>query len=76
MALAVKEMHFLPHEVIEAASTSGDEGVAIEMAGKITAGMVGTGFLYTNKECVTIGVGCLLSDLRDQKTRPTGCSKT
>jgi len=34
------------------------------MAGKITQGMVGTGFLYTNKESLAIGVGCLLSDFK------------
>jgi electron transfer flavoprotein-quinone oxidoreductase len=31
------------------------------MMGKITDGMVGTGFLYTNKDSLTIGVGCMLS---------------
>ncbi len=40
------------------------------MAGKITHGMVGTGFLYTNKESLTLGVGCLLSDLRTHGISP------
>jgi electron transfer flavoprotein-quinone oxidoreductase len=71
VALAVKEIHFLPETTIESRFNIGpDEGVAIEMAGKITQGMVGTGFLYTNKESLTLGVGCLLSDLRTQRITP------
>jgi electron transfer flavoprotein-quinone oxidoreductase len=71
VALAVKEIHFLPDTTIESRFNVGpEEGVAIEMAGKITQGMVGTGFLYTNTESLTIGVGCLLSDLRAQKITP------
>jgi electron transfer flavoprotein-quinone oxidoreductase len=71
VALAVKEIHFLPQETIESRfNISGDEGVVIEMVGKITKGMMGTGFLYTNKESLTIGVGCMLSDFKQQKTTP------
>ena len=71
VALAVKEIHFLPEETIHSRfNVSGDEGVVIEMAGKITQGMVGTGFLYTNKESLTIGVGCLLSDFKKQGISP------
>jgi electron transfer flavoprotein-quinone oxidoreductase len=71
VALAVKEIHFLPDTTIESRFNVGpDEGVAIEMAGTITQGMVGTGFLYTNTESLTLGVGCLLSDLRAQRVTP------
>jgi electron transfer flavoprotein-quinone oxidoreductase len=71
VALAVKEIHFLPDTTIESRFNVGpDEGVAIEMAGKITQGMVGTGFLYTNKESLTLGVGCLLSDFRTHGITP------
>ena len=71
VALAVKEIHFLPQETIEARFNLGEnEGVAIEMAGKITAGMMGTGFLYTNQESITLGVGCMLSDFKKQKVTP------
>ena len=63
VALAVKEIYFMPEDTIcQRFNIKGDEGVAIEMVGKITKGMVGTGFLYTNRESLTIGVGCLLSD--------------
>lgn len=71
VALAVKEIHFLPDTTIESRfNVRPDEGVAIEMAGKITQGMAGTGFLYTNKESLTLGVGCLLSDLRSHGISP------
>lgn len=71
VALAVKEIHFMPQETVEARfNVNGDAGVVIEMAGKITKGMMGTGFLYTNKESLTIGVGCMLSDLKKQKITP------
>ncbi|MEJ2646157.1 MAG: FAD-dependent oxidoreductase [Gammaproteobacteria bacterium] len=71
VALAVKEIHFMPEETIDSRfNVSGDAGVVIEMAGKITAGMVGTGFLYTNRESLTLGVGCLLSDFRKQGIAP------
>ena len=71
VALAVKEILFLPETTIESRfQLKPDEGVAIEMAGKITKGMVGTGFLYTNKESLALGVGCLLSDFRRTGTTP------
>lgn len=71
VALAVKEIHFLPQETVESRfNLSGDAGVVIEMVGKITKGMMGTGFLYTNKESLTIGVGCMLSDFKKQKVSP------
>jgi electron transfer flavoprotein-quinone oxidoreductase len=71
VALAVKEIHFLPDTTIESRfNVRPDEGVAIEMAGKITQGMAGTGFLYTNRESITLGVGCLLSDLRARSITP------
>ncbi len=71
VALAVKEIHFLPQETVESRfNVSGDAGVVIEMMGKITQGMMGTGFLYTNRESITVGVGCMLSDFKKQKVSP------
>jgi electron transfer flavoprotein-quinone oxidoreductase len=71
VALAVKEIHFLPQETIEARFNLGEEeGVVIEMAGTISDGMMGTAFLYTNKESITLGIGCMLSDFKKQKTTP------
>ena len=70
-ALAVKEMIFLPRETIEARfNLEGQAGVVIEMMGSVTEGMVGTGFLYTNKDSLSIGVGGMLVDMKAQKTTP------
>jgi len=70
VALAVKEILFLPEEVIQQRfNIKEDEGVVIELMGKVTEGMVGTGFLYTNKESLTIGVGCMLSDFKANPLR-------
>lgn len=70
VALAVKEILFLPEDVIQQRfNIKEDEGVVIELMGKVTEGMVGTGFLYTNKESLTIGVGCMLSDFKANPLR-------
>ncbi|MHB1230723.1 MAG: FAD-dependent monooxygenase, partial [Halothiobacillus sp.] len=66
VALAVKEIHFMPQEVVESRfNIKGDEGVVIEIAGTVTHGMVGTAFLYTNKESITLGIGCMVSDFKN-----------
>jgi len=73
VALAVKEMHFMPQETIAARfNLQGDEGVVIETAGTITKGMTGTGFIYTNKECLSTGIGCLISDFTETAQTPHG----
>lgn len=71
VALAVKEMHFLPRETIEARfNLTGNEGVVIEAMGTITKGMTGTGFLYTNEESISVGIGCIVSDFVDSDVTP------
>jgi len=71
VALAVKEIHFIPQEVLQERFNIGEEeGVVIELFGKITQGMMGTGFLYTNRESIAVGVGCMLSDFKEQQTTP------
>jgi electron transfer flavoprotein-quinone oxidoreductase len=73
VALAVKEMHFMPAETIQARfNLQENEGVVIETAGTITKGMTGTGFIYTNKECLSIGIGCLISDFTETAQTPYG----
>ncbi|QGM47746.1 FAD-dependent oxidoreductase [Methylocystis heyeri] len=73
VALAVKEMHFLPRETIESRfNLVGDEGVVIEAAGTISKGMTGMGFVYTNKESVSVGLGCLVSDFAGASETPYG----
>ncbi|MCE6950090.1 FAD-dependent oxidoreductase [Cereibacter sphaeroides] len=72
VALAVKETHFFPEETIrERFNLQGeDDGVVIEVLGSVSSGMVGTGFLYTNKESISIGVGCILSDFTRTQISP------
>ena len=71
VALAVKEMHFLAPEIIEQRfNIQGDEGVVIEAAGAVSEGMAGMGFLYTNKESVSIGIVCIVSDFAETGTSP------
>ncbi len=73
VALAVKEMHFLPQETIDARfNLKGEEGVVIEAAGTITKGMTGTAFLYTNRESISLGIGCLISDFTETGETPYG----
>lgn len=73
VALAVKEMHFLPRETIEARfNLKGDEGTVIEAAGTISRGMTGMGFIYANKECISLGIGCLVSDFQKTGETPYG----
>lgn len=70
-ALGVKEMHFLPQDVIEQRFNIGEEeGVVIEAIGTVTQGMLGTGFIYTNRESLAVGLGCIVSDFRDSGITP------
>ncbi len=73
VALAVKEMHFLPRETIEARfNLKGDEGTVIEAAGTISRGMTGMGFIYANKESVSLGIGCIVADFQKSGETPYG----
>ena len=71
VALAVKEVHFLPQDVLETRfNIEEEEGVVIEIAGTITRGLAGTAFLYTNRESVAIGIGCMLEDFKGSGVSP------
>jgi electron transfer flavoprotein-quinone oxidoreductase len=71
VALAVKEMHFLPEDIIaERFGLTADEGCVIEAGGTVSRGIPGLGFLYTNKESISIGIGCLVSGLAAAMERP------
>lgn len=71
VALAVKEILFLPEEKIsDRFNVSKDEGVAIEMLGDVTKQMIGSAFLYSNSNTLSIGIITLLSDLVKQKIEP------
>ena len=72
-ALICKEMHFLPPDVIESRFNIRDrQGVAFEIVGSITQGKIGLGFLYTNKESISIGIGCMVSDFQEGGLTPYG----
>src|SRR5665811_520843 len=67
VALAVKEVLALPKEKLEDRfSLDEGNGAAYEVVGEITAGIPGTGFIYTNRDTVSIGVGVILKDMVDQ----------
>ena len=71
VALGVKEVLALPKEKIEDRfALEGNEGATFEMFGKITKGMLGYVFLYTNKESLSFGVGCKLSHFQKSKMAP------
>ena len=63
-ALVAKELIALPAEKIEDrfALESGT-GTALEIFGESTWGLLGYGFVYTNRESISIGTGALLGDL-------------
>jgi electron transfer flavoprotein-quinone oxidoreductase len=64
VAVGVKEVIELPAGVIEDRfQCPSGEGSAWLFAGQPSGGKVGGGFLYTNKESVSLGVVCTLSDL-------------
>lgn len=71
VSLAVKEVISLPKEKIEDRfGVEGDEGVTIEFMGETSLGMAGMGFLYTNKDTISLGVGVMVNHLRDKKVKP------
>lgn len=71
VSLAVKEVIALPREKIEDRfGLEGDEGVTIEFMGETSLGMAGMGFLYTNKETISLGIGVMVNHLREKKVKP------
>lgn len=71
VALAVMEVLKLPCEVIEERfNLDPGMGTTIEIYGDGAMGLVGTAFIYTNKEHLSIGVGALLSQMAQMNVRP------
>jgi electron transfer flavoprotein-quinone oxidoreductase len=65
-ALVAKELIALPAEKIEDRfALPAGLGTAYEIFGESTWGLLGYGFIYTNKESISIGTGALLQDLID-----------
>ncbi|MCM2532770.1 FAD-dependent oxidoreductase [Neobacillus pocheonensis] len=71
VALATMEILKLDKKVIEDRfNLEENQGCTIELFGDATKGILGTGFLYTNKDTLSIGVGTLLSGLIKHKIKP------
>jgi len=71
VALAVMEVLKLDKKVIEDRfNLEGDQGCTIEIFGDSTKGILGTAWLYTNKDSLNIGVGTMLSGLIKHKLKP------
>jgi electron transfer flavoprotein-quinone oxidoreductase len=72
VVLGVKEVIQLPKGVIEERfGLAENEGTAVEMMGGLaTGGSMGSAFLYTNADSVSIGTAVLLSDLRARRENP------
>ncbi len=69
MAVAVKETYSIPKEKIdERFNVRGDEGVAIMIYGGREEEYAG--FLYTNKDTISFGMGAIMSDLAAHKVKP------
>ena len=68
---AVKEVLALPPEIIEDRFHLIDnQGAAYEYFGGAVKGMIGSAFVYTNKDSISVGVGCLIDDYLRTKTAP------
>lgn len=71
VALSVKEVIKLDREKInERFNLTDDEGCVYEIFGGPMKGMLGLGFLYTNKDSVSIGLGVGLDALCDKNLKP------
>jgi electron transfer flavoprotein-quinone oxidoreductase len=70
-ALAVKEVHALPREVInQRFNVSDGEGVTILLVGEFSHGTMGSGFIYTNQDSLSVGFGAITSHLVHSRLSP------
>lgn len=71
MAVGVKDLIGLPRQVIEDRfHLTGDEGTAYAIVGFATRGVPGGGFLYTNKDSLSVGLVIQLQDLLKSRLNP------
>ncbi|MGN0031288.1 MAG: FAD-dependent oxidoreductase [Candidatus Gastranaerophilaceae bacterium] len=71
VALSVKEVIKLDKETInQRFHLKDDEGAIVEIFGGPMLGMLGLGFMYTNEDCITIGLGVTLNELVEANYRP------
>jgi len=71
VSLVVKQTLSLPREKIEDRfGLEEGEGATIEILGAPSQGMVGLGFLYTNTDSLSLGLGIMVDDLVATGARP------
>ncbi len=69
--IGVKEVIAFPEEKIkDRFNLTGEEGVAYEYFGYSAKGAIGSGFIYTNKDTISIGVGATIKSLLEHKYNP------
>jgi electron transfer flavoprotein-quinone oxidoreductase len=70
-ALAVKEILSLPEQTInDRFNVSSEHGATILCIGEFSHGTMGSGFIYTNKDSLSIGVGAITEQLSHAKIQP------
>lgn len=72
VALGVKQLISLPGDTINARFGLPDRshGLAVTVAGDVSMGLTGLGFVYTGEECISVGIGVTLEELAKAKVRP------
>ncbi|HVP22532.1 MAG TPA: FAD-dependent oxidoreductase [Conexivisphaerales archaeon] len=71
MAVAVREIISLPADRIqERFGLREGEGAAIHYLGSMFRGLVGFGFVYTNRDSLSVGLGATISTMMKAKVRP------
>ncbi|MDP3787463.1 MAG: FAD-dependent oxidoreductase [Candidatus Omnitrophota bacterium] len=71
MVTCCKEILELPRGVIEERfNLEGEEGASLEYFGGSVKGFVGSAFIYTNKETLSVGIGASTRDIKYGKTTP------
>ncbi len=69
--VSVKEILSLSKEKIEERfGLNSNEGVAYEYFGYAVKGAIGSGFIYTNKDTISVGVGATIKSLLEHKINP------
>jgi len=71
MVVCCKEVISLPQEVIEDRfHLEGNEGAALEFFSDAVGGVVGSGFIYTNKDTLSVGLGLPVDVSGDKQLKP------
>ena len=71
VALSIKQTLSLPKEKIEDRfNLDENDGTVYTIMGGPMLGITGLGFIYTNKESISIGLGITLSDLKENQKAP------